>query len=388
MKSVQTVSKYSPSNPYHVYYNLDMVNNDTTGLSQAVPLSFLEVRNSPYLTSPESYCMSVVRFSLQTPTLPKFLPQVMVGQPDKNKLIYSITLTYKTATYQQYISYISFNRSAREAEPPLTVQDVSSEYYYVMAYQQWIAMVNSAFISAVANLQLVATGLGLGALPSMNPPFMEFNPDNLNYIIDADAIGYDSALTDPIKIYFNSPMQTLFSAFNYINYGYRGITDGKNYQLVIANMNGANLLTLPTYTAIQCYSEFSTCALWNPISKISFTTSLLPVVPENVSLPKIYNSPQNALITGGNNNNISPILTDFEVPFSALNTYCPNITYTPNGEYRMTDLYGDREINGIQLSVFWVDYYGNNYPIQLASGCSANVKLMFRKKAWNASNFQ
>ena len=388
MQSVQTVGKYSPTNPYHVYYNLDMVNNDTTGLSQAVPLSFLEVRNSPYLTAPESYCMSVVRFSLQTPTLPKFLPQVMVGQPDKNKLIYSITLTYKTATYQQYISYISFNRSAREAEPPLTVQDVSSEYYYVMAYQQWIAMVNSAFISAVANLQLVATGLGLGALPSMNPPFMEFNPDTLNYIIDADQVGYDSALTDPIKIYFNSPMQTLFSAFNYINYGYQGITQGKNYQLVIANMNGANLLTLPTYTAIQCYSEFSTCALWNPISKISFTTSLLPVVPENVSLPKIYNSPQNAVISGGNNSNISPILTDFEVPFSALNTYCPNITYTPSGEYRMTDLYGDSPLSGIQLAVFWVDYYGNNYPIQLASGCSANVKLMFRKKEWNASNYR
>jgi hypothetical protein len=256
-----------------------------------------------------------------------------------------------------------------------------------MAYQQWIAMVNKAFISAVKNLQLVATSLGLGALPSINPPFMEFDPNTLNYIIDADQVGYDSALTDPIGIYFNSPMQTLFSAFNYINYGYQNITQGKNYQLVVANQNGANLLTLPSYTAIQCYSEFSTCALWNPIAKISFTTSLLPVIPENVSLPKIYNSPQNATTSGGNNSNISPILTDFEVPFSALNTYCPNINYVPSGEYRLTDLYSDTPLNGIQLQVFWIDFYGNSYPIMLASGCSATVKLMFRKKSWNASDY-
>jgi hypothetical protein len=114
---------------------------------------------------------------------------------------------------------------------------------------------------------------------------------------------------------------------------------------------------------------------------------LLPVVPENVSLPKIYNSPQGANLSGGNNSNISPILTDFEVPFSALNTYCPNITYTPSCEYRMTDLYGDNVLSGIQLAVFWIDYYGNSYPIQLASGCSASVKLLFRKKSWNASDY-
>lgn len=387
MKSVQTLSKFSMTNPYHVYYNLSMVNNQNLDSSQAVPLNFLEVRNSPYLASPESYCMSVVRFQIQTPTLPVFMPQVQLNQPDKNKLIYSITLTYKTATYQQYINYIPFNKDPLMITPeePLTAQNVSTGYYFVMAYQQWIFMVNKAFSDAVVGLQAVATTLGLGALPSTNPCFMEFDPNTQNFIIDCDEVGYSDALTDPIKLYFNNPMQTLFSAFNFINWGTLNITKGENYQLVIKNINGSNILVLPTYSAIQCYSEFSTCALWNPIAKISFTTSLLPVVPENVSIPKIYNSPQNSLIMGGNNANIQPILTDFAVAYDALNTYKPMITYVPSSEYRLTDLYGDTPISGLQLSVYWVDYYSNNYPLMLASGCSADIKIMFRKKSWNTS---
>jgi len=108
--SIQLYSKYDETQPYHIYYTLDLINNDTTGTRALPILKFNEIRNSPFLPSPENYFMSVVRFSVQTPTLPVFIPQVNLGQADPNKLNYSFTMSYvvagNTIEYQQFVNYI------------------------------------------------------------------------------------------------------------------------------------------------------------------------------------------------------------------------------------------------------------------------------------------
>ena len=54
----------------HIYYNITLTNNDTSDTHFPPPISFTETRNSPFINCPEDYFMSVVRFAMDTPTLP------------------------------------------------------------------------------------------------------------------------------------------------------------------------------------------------------------------------------------------------------------------------------------------------------------------------------
>ena len=134
---------------------------------------------------------------------------------------------------------------------------------------------------------------------------------------------------------------------------------------------------------IQITQEISGVSLWNPVSSIVFTTSLLPIVPTNTSKPMIYNN--SSFILSGEPN-IASILSDFEVSLSAENQYRPDISYVPPGEFRLIDMYSSFNLNKIDLAVYWKDVFGHLNPIYLQPGCSAHVKLMFRKKRFYIYN--
>jgi hypothetical protein len=382
--SIQLKSRLSFTQPYHIYYDLDVINNDTTGSRPPQILRLTEIRNTPYLMSPENYFVSVARFSIQTPSLPVWIPQAQIGQNDPNLLIYSFTLKYKTYEYQQFVQFVPVDVTQKLPQPPIEFQDLETQYYFIYTYQQCIALFNTALASAVTALNTLVIAGG-DVLPSTNAPFFEFDPQNLLCILDADEAGYSNTLTNPIQIFANSPCFTLFSTFQAINYGYSNIVNGKNFQFIIKNINGSNVLTLPTYNALQMYQEESTSALWCPINSIVFTTALLPINPELVGVPKVFNSDSN-LFNTGNNSNIQNILTDFIVPFEPGNTYKPNLTYTPNGEYRLMDLNGSSPLSALELTVFWKDVFGTLHPFYLNSGCTASIKLMFRRKDYGNVN--
>jgi hypothetical protein len=268
--------------------------------------------------------------------------------------------------------------------PPIQFQDLETQYYFIYCYQQWIDMVNKSLILCYNGLNDLVTAGG-DTLPSQYVPFFEFDPVGQLCIFDLDILGYDEKLTNPIEIYMNSPCYTLFNTFQVINYGYQNITNGKNVKFVVKNINNTNVINFDDYNALQMYQEGSCCTLWNPIQSIIFTTGLLPVVNENISIPKIFNSDSN-LFSGGNNSNISPLLTDFIVPFSNINTYKPDIIYTSSSEYRLIDLYGNSPLSSLEVSVSWKDRFGNVHPLYLNSGCSASIKILFRRKDYNNLN--
>jgi hypothetical protein len=382
MSSLQQKSQIDLTQPLHIYYDLDIINNDVEGNSPPLPLRFEEVRNNPVLMCPANYYMSVVRFQIQTgDALPVFVPQVQLGQTDPNLLIYSITLKYKTYEYQAYVNFIPDDLTQPIPNPPLDFQDLTSQYYFLSTYQQWIEMVNITFRTAFNGLNALVIAGG-DVLPTPNAPFMEFDPGQLVAILDTDEAGYERTLTNPIEIFMNSPMFNLFSTFPSVIVNYTTATNGKNYLLTIFNNNGTNILSLPNYNAIQSYQEGSTVALMNPIQSIVFTTALLPIIPSNVSLPKIFGT-NSSLFNSGNNANIAPVISDFVVPVDALNRYRPNIVYTPSAEYRLVGMYGASPVSAIEVSAFWKDVFGSLHPILLNSGCSASLKILFRRKDFN-----
>jgi len=379
------------TDPVHQYLDINMVNNDTLGDKAPVRLVFNEIRSNPILSNPSEYFFSVMRFSLETVSLPLMIPQVQIGQIDPNKLIYSITMTYTSPvngiTYEQqnFILYVPQSKNQPTPNPPLVVQDFdpNGDYYFIYNFQYWIRLVNTTLARCLTDLNATVFAATGANLPSSNAPFMEWDTVNNVAILNADIAGFNSTLTNPINIYFNTPLFTLFSSFVADYFGFTNITNGKNYLIYIGNDNGTNSIILPTYTALQMYQDYPTAALWNPVNAIVFNTGTIPVLPSLVSAPIILNSAVASLTQGGNNANISNTLTDFEVPVTEGWEYKPNIFYAPSAEYRLVDLIGNTPISNISINVFWKDSFANLHPFYLNSGCNANIKVLFRKKVFN-----
>jgi len=136
---------------------------------------------------------------------------------------------------------------------------------------------------------------------------------------------------------------------------------------------------------IPVYQEISTVATWNPVASIVFCTSLIPIIPTNTAPPIQYGNNSINLMSGGANNNLTNILTDFEVPITNTNQYRPAVTFSAVSEYRLVDMNSVQNLNKIDLLVFWKTHYGELQPLRLQPGCSAHIKLLFRHKKFNAA---
>ncbi len=140
-------------------------------------------------------------------------------------------------------------------------------------------------------------------------------------------------------------------------------------------------LTKTTKTMLQIPQEICSIAMWSPVASIVFATSLLPIVPTQTSATKTLGT--NNLVSRGNNSNLFSIISDFSVAVDMNNQYRPNILYNPGAEYRLLDMNSLMNLNKVDLMVFWKDVFGNMHPFELLPGCSAHVKLLFRKKEFN-----
>ena len=388
-------------NSDHIYYNITILNSDD-GNQKPPAVIFNEIRNSPYLDNPQDYYMSVVRFSLETPTLPLFVPQAKLGQNDPNLLVYTITLSWQDSSagvlgtnfvQQTNVTWSPQVSNEPIPSPPIDFQDLTSAYYHCFSYQWFIDRVNIALSSCYTALkaQVVAAGK---TLPSNFAPIMEWAVPDYQAIIDADISGYNlnndisGALVRPIKLFFNAPMYNLFSSFEAFGLGYEAVTSGRNFQIRLRNNNGLNIYSpMPAgWTAIQAYQEYATTPLWNPVQSLVFTTALLPVVPELTSVPRLFGSDAK-FYNVGNNSNITSILTDFEVGLTTGVEYKPNVQYVPSSEYRLADLFGNNPLSAIEVRVFWKDPWGNLNPFLLNSGCSASIKILFRKKTFQTVGY-
>lgn len=439
-----TRGNLTSADPYNLYYDINVVSdyNPTLVGTTAPALTFNEIRQNPIIQYPEDYLLSVVRFSLETPTLPIFIPQVLLGQTDPNKLIYawgmSVTdysvvppVTDYLAAQQNWI-YIPDDLSVPVPSGPLQFQDLTSSYYYVNEFSLVLQYANNALKAAFDNfnLQLVAAGkapLGsrggtpIGVYQNYCPQ-MFYDPAgelfSLSFPLCPPAFAssappfaydtYDQNLANTagftgrvIKLYMNTPLTNLLNSFPTIFQGntqfnlttgtedmivvynnqYQNTTGGSRPTYPLVPVNPATVSAIPQIIVPQ---EHSTTVLFSPISSIVFSTSLLPVQNTLLSKPAIFNFydgiTSSNLRSSGNNNVTAPILTDFELQGATGTTSQTKITYTPTAEYRMIDLRGTTPVNAIEVSVFWKDKFSGLHRFELAAGCAATIKLLFRRK--------
>jgi hypothetical protein len=220
------------------------------------------------------------------------------------------------------------------------------------------------------------------AIIDASPPFLQFDTQTKTCTLNADINWYNTSSTGKAAIYFNSRLFQLFAGFPYIFQGYG--QDPKSYYIMLPNVSGSNTLTTNIGTKkqyLQAYQEISTVGLWNPVSSIVFTSTTLPIHPTLTSAPRFYSSVSNGMV-GSGSPNLSNTLADFEIAIDPRNSYRPEISYAPPGEYRLIDMYSNSNLYKIDLNVYWKDKWGNLKPLRLLPGCSASVKLLFRHKGF------
>lgn len=393
------------SNKYssHIYVDISFFNQDTSGTGQPKLLSYLDIKPGPFLNNPSNYYLSIQRFHIDTGNLPVFIPQIQVGQPDINRTIYTITLTYE---YSDKVSlnipipiiFYSLDQTSRP-EPPLLKQDYKNKYYWVYFYQQFIDLINFHFAQVFSQMydavQQASSFTGITLPYGSNPPYMAFDPATYITTIFADKAYFKDNVnalgeTDVrMKIFFNPPLFKLFRSLPARFMGYN-LTDSKNFQILFYNTNnGTNTSTLPnnsgtgTYEALVMTQEYSTVQLWNPIESIVFTSDYLHVEPTNIGSVRDISSSSNSLTlsSDGNNANFANIITSFQVQISPTNSYNPSIDYVAvNPEQRQIDLKGESPINTLDIKGWWRTYFNELIPLELDSNCGASMLLCFRRK--------
>ena len=372
-----------------IYYDITVSNISSVEAPPPI-LYFNETRNNPFILNPESYYLSIVRFTLDTTTLPVIQPTIQPNQPTRDLTLYSFTLSwtnpvapFQEFNYQQFIIYQPQNLGALVPSPPsqtnTKLQNNETGYYDVYSTQYWIYLVNTALVQAYTGLNALVVGAGL-VLPSPNAPVMTWVNESDIAVLNADNAGYNDSVSNHIEIYMNSNMFQLFSSFPVIIYGLDSLALGKNVRIATTSLGGSNLIQYPpvspTYTAIQIIQEYTTTPVWTPITSIVFTSNTLPIIPNQVSAPLLFLN-GSKFSSGGNNSNISQIITDF---VGADGNYKPSITYLPTAQYRLVSLMGNTPIYNLDVEVYYKNRVGELVPFRLSSGSTATIKILFTRK--------
>jgi len=378
----------------NIYFDLTSTNFQSSTVAPT-PFYFNEQRSNPIIMNPEDYMLSIIRFTVDSGTLPVFIPSIVPNSGNKDLTIYTTTISWQ-GVFGEYKSQASVIWSPQDtsalvpvapSNSSTKVQDNSTGYYNCYSYQYFCYLVLVALREAFADMKAQALIVG-EVLPSNQPPIINWDSTSNRAVIYADTLGYDINKLDtpnqPIRIYFNAPLYALFSSFPARYMGYNVLL-GQNYALLIANVGATNLQTIipeaPSivvqYDAIVFNQEWSTTSSWTPITALVFTSNTLPVQPSQVSQPLVYN---NGVLTngGGNNGAISNIITDIT---SDSGLYAPNLVYVPQAQYRYITLYGNQPLSNLDISIYYRLKTGELIPFRLQSGGCVTMKMIFTKKS-------
>jgi hypothetical protein len=326
----------------NIYIDLLLSNSLQTSSNNKVQASFFQTQSEPILKDTTDYKLSIVRFTLNTETLPIFIPTMQTD----TQTIYSITLGYNDFYYQQYMTFQPQNSNTSDPD----------EKYYIYSYQYLIYLVNNCLNSCLVNLS------NLVQLSTTQAPYFTFNNDNqkCNLSFDSNFYGYNE--TNKINIYMNYAMYSIFTSLpaSQVNLN----TQGKDYQI-------NNTFVLNKSVLEQ---EYSTIDLWNPVSSIIFTSNLLPIYKSTTPPVQIYI--EGKLTNNSTNSNFLNTVTDF---IADNMQFVPFVQYSP-GIYRFISLKPSTEIRNIDIQIFWKNKKdGILKPLYLNVGGSASVKIYITK---------
>lgn len=256
--------------PDYVYYNASIINNSTTvtdATGQYVlrdpAVRFNETRDKEILQNAGEYYFSILRVQLNGTgrDLPLFIPTIQTGggKADVNKTTYGMAFSYSQdisgselvngpgrVTVAPPVRFVIYkpetNNEALAPTPSATqmaatgIQDISTRYYWVYSYQNWLDSVNRTILNP-ADLDggngypftccwgdtyqaLVTAEPEFGRLfPTLrsfndyvNAPQITYAPDTNRFSVWGDSDGFGPRLTDFTVVTPTNPMDPFLTS--------------------------------------------------------------------------------------------------------------------------------------------------------------------------------
>lgn len=381
----QLIKPLNDSKSDYSYFDISSYNANETE-QQGSSFRYTEDRNSPFLDGPpESYEMSIIRFSIDTDS-PVFIPQIVSNQPDRDKTAYVMSIeSLEGGTYVKYsqtLQWIAENQSVQPPTPP--DQNINKEADYSSGYYDCASYNYLMFLLTVTAKQLMAKL----SVPAQNPVFKWNEADDTMTILFPEDFtesvsisgGGEPVFSQPkYKLYFNIPLFQLFNTIPAIFKGYNqtfSVTPEFNYYIPSKNILDTNRYeTNGGMVYYETKQESTTGAILSPFSCLVFTSNTLPIIASNVSPPQRFVNGR--LIVQGSGNDTQNIITDIR---TSSNVYSPNVLYEPASEYRWISLMGNTKLYKLDIQVYYRLKTGNLYPVRLKNGSNFNMKIVFRKK--------
>jgi hypothetical protein len=345
--------------------NVPAPGSSTYGLSSTLPPAFFAGNN----TYPAG---NYVIQALVNATL-----FVGSAQADRDLTVYSFTLEDAGGNAQQvFVEWVTQEPTAQEPSVPVITQNIGNEYYYCYSYDWWVSLCNTALASAY-----LAIGEPGGA---GNPPLLQyytepvgslrfsFAPNGTNSFSTAASLGN-------CRLFMNSNMANLFNNFPGV---WRNGTLGRTFECFAST----NFIASPGGGVIgagDSIQEFSSTSSWSPVDAICITTSVLPIISEQVTPPSLVGASDTGFNRGVSEAAFQPILLDVTLPeITGAEDWRSNFVYEPTGEYRMVSMTAQSTpISAIDFSGWWRNRLDDSlYPLRLSNGSSLSIKLMFRRK--------
>ncbi len=372
-----------------VYYDLTIANLKSEKLDDNSQfLRFTETRQTPIVEHADQYYMSIIRFSLDTFHLPVHYAEIIPNQNDPNKMIQSFTLVYTDKNNIIYTSRKFLTWSPSDFTKPVPPSPSSNQnglqtyspYYYSNSYHHVIEILNNGLKACVDDIVLQSSANIL-----KNYPFFGWNvgSNTLSFYGREDIYSNTSGATinGKMLVYFNTNTFALLNGLPVHKYGINN-PDGKHYQLIVDALYGINILKgngvspYDTEPCVKIDQEYSSIVQWSPVSAILFASATLPVTPNQLSAPYIYEDGQLVQYSSMSNQSLN-IITDLTTDEQS---FKPNILYYPSAQFRLINLYNNSPITQFDISVYWKDKIGNIHPLYLPSGANCTMKVMFQKR--------
>lgn len=346
----------------HVRFNIDII-NDT---DSPAPCEYYESRSAPLLKKPSDYYMTIERFTIPTSDIPIMISQIKTGQSNVNLTNWKVQIVYNTNVYEAPIYHIPCVDASLTPRAPLVKQDLSTRYYFITSYVQFVLMINNALTAAWADMFDAES-----PTQTVIAPRMTYKDGKLSLIA---LVAYTVEEQASIGTY-TTDIRMSKSLMDIIGNLPR-IERTDDFYSVIVRYIKENLYndpdSAPTVPPIyvKIDQEFNSAGAFSTMRKIVFTTNSLPIVQEYINSTK-------GDILG------KMILTDFTPPIQNVGDQQTIMYYTPAGPYRMLDINRDTDLSTIDLKAYWQDKLGNLFPLMLPTRNSASIKLLFVKKTSN-----
>lgn len=358
----------------NTYLNISFISNLTSN-AQSLPLEYNVNKTRPIVDKASDYYITVVKFDIPLQAIPLTIMPIIPNQANPNLSTLIVGIRNGGANFVQNVIYVPQNSFPVPEQND--VRQVITPYYYIYSYDQMISMINTALTAAF----LAAFGTTVEA------PYFVYNPVTqlFSLIVTAafNAPGGPQVICNYLLFQFldNFDVTVVPSFNNTVNDLFAFVVNGivnESFGYVPFGQNPPAPIPFPGMTPpnnFKITQGSRSVQTWSPIRKILFSTTTIPINPENT--PPVNINQNNTGVS-----NSQSILTDFTPQIENAGDSRTTAFYNPSGigNFRLVDLISDSPIYKIDIKVFWQDIDNNIYNLLIPAFQQANIKLGFIRK--------